>query len=148
MLSPIASAMGVLAFSCGFGWRRRERRQTGYGKQKLVRSIEEIQVSVDRTVGCGQKDGSAARVVDSDIRFEAGSATGLFDDVRGGVDWQDVNPAQADASRFAGVVKSLLADQIRRKNIDGLRGGILCRVPGRLVRSRYLSQIAISAAVK
>jgi hypothetical protein len=105
-------------------------------------------VSVDRTVGGGQKNGSAAGVVDSDIRFEAGSATGLFDDVRGGVDWQDVNPAQADASRFAGVVKSLLADQIRRKNIDGLRGGILCRVPGRLVRSRYLSQIAISAAVK
>ena len=68
-------------------------------------------MSVDRTVGGGEKDGSAARVVDGDISFEAGSATGLFEDVRGGVDWQDVNPAHADASGFAGVVKSLLADR-------------------------------------
>jgi hypothetical protein len=67
-------------------------------------------VSVDRPVCRGQKDGSAARVVDGDISFEAGSATSLFDDMRGGVDWQDVNPAQTDASGFAGVVKSCPGD--------------------------------------
>ena len=83
-------------------------------------------MSVNRTVGGGQKDGGAARVVDGDISFEAGSATGLFDYVRGGVDRQDVNPAQTDASRFAGVVESLLADQGRRNDIDGLSGVILC----------------------
>jgi hypothetical protein len=38
-----------------------------------------------------------------------------------------VNPAQTDASGFARVVKSFLAGQIRRKDIDGLSGRILCR---------------------
>ncbi|WP_433966565.1 hypothetical protein [Tunturiibacter gelidiferens] len=42
-----------------------------------------------------------------------------------GVDWQDMNPAQTYASGFACVVKSLLAGQIRRKDIDSLSGGIL-----------------------
>ena len=83
-------------------------------------------MSVDGTVGGGQKDGSAAGVVDGDVGFEAGSATGLFDDVRGGVDGQDVNPAETDACGLAGVVESLLADEIRRKDVDGLRGGVLC----------------------
>ena len=83
-------------------------------------------MSVDRTVGGGQKDGSAARVVDGDISFEACSATSLFDDVRGGVNWQDVNPAQTNVSGLAGVVESLFADQIRRRDVDSLSGGVLC----------------------
>jgi hypothetical protein len=29
--------MRVLAFGCGFGWWRWERRQTGHGEQELVR---------------------------------------------------------------------------------------------------------------
>ena len=83
-------------------------------------------MSVDGTVGGGQKDGSVARVVDGDIGFEASPATGLFDPVRGGVDWKDVNPAQTDASGLAGVVESLLTYQIRRKDVDSLSGGVLC----------------------
>ncbi|MCU1248273.1 MAG: hypothetical protein JWQ49_1302 [Edaphobacter sp.] len=83
-------------------------------------------MSVDRTVGGGQKDSSPARVVDGYISFEARSGTRLFDDVRRGVDWQDVNPAQTDATGFASVVESLLFDQIRRKAIYGLSRSILC----------------------
>jgi hypothetical protein len=52
--------MRVLAFGCRFGWWRWERRQTRHGEQELVRGIEEVQVGVDRSVGGGQKDGSAA----------------------------------------------------------------------------------------
>ncbi len=97
-------------FGYRFGRRRWERRQTGHSEQKLVRSIEEVHVSVDRTVGSGQKDGSVAGVVDGDISFKTGSATSFLDDVRGGVGGQDVNPAQTNACGLAGVVESLLAD--------------------------------------
>jgi hypothetical protein len=45
----------------------------------------------------------------------------------GGVDWQDVNPPQTDAGGFAGVVKTLLANQIRKKDVDILSGPILGR---------------------
>ena len=66
-------------------------------------------MSVDGTVCGDQKDGGAARVVDGDISFEAGSATSLFDNARGEINWQDVNPTQTNAGGLAGVVKSLLA---------------------------------------
>src|ERR1700686_4733567 len=59
----LATVMRVRAFGGGFGRRWWQRRQSGDGEQKLVRSIEEVQVGVQRTVGGGQKDGSTARVV-------------------------------------------------------------------------------------
>ena len=117
--------MWVRAFGCWFGWWGRERRQTGQGEQQFVRGIEEVQVSVDRTVRGGEEDGGAPRVVDGDIGREARAAARFFDDVRGRVNWQDVNPAETNAGRFAGVVESLLTDEMRRKNVDGLSGRVL-----------------------
>ena len=82
-------------------------------------------MGVDGTVGGGEEDGDAARVIDGDISFEAGTSTRLFDDVGGIVGWQDVNPAETYTSWVAGVVESLLADETRRRDVDGLRGRVL-----------------------
>jgi hypothetical protein len=49
--------------------------------QKFVRGIEEVQVSVDRTIRGSEEDGSALRVVDGYIGLAAAAAR-LFDDVR------------------------------------------------------------------
>lgn len=82
-------------------------------------------MGVDRTVRGSEEDGGAPRVVDGDIGLEAAAAARLFDDVRRRVDWQDVNPAETNTGRFAGVVESLLAVELRRKNVDGLSGRVL-----------------------
>lgn len=84
----------------------------------------------NRTVGGGEEDGSTARVVNSDIGFEAGAATRLFNDVRRGVDRQDVNPSETNAGWVAGVVEPLLTDEMRRKNVDGLRGRVFQKIVG------------------
>lgn len=83
----LTTAMSVRAFGYWFGWWRRERRQTGQREQKLVRGIEEVQVSVDGTVRGSEEDGGAPRVVDGDISLEAGAAACLFDDVRRRINW-------------------------------------------------------------
>ena len=82
-------------------------------------------MSVDRTVRDCEEDGGAPRVIDGDIGCEACPAARLFDDVRRRANWQDVNPAKTDTCWFAGVVESLLAYEMRRKNVDGLSGRIL-----------------------
>ena len=108
-------------FDRDFGWWCRERRQPGHGEQKFVCGIVEIQVGIDGTVGGSEKDGGAARVVDGDIGFETGAAARLFDEVRGVVGGQDLNPAETNAGWFAGVLEPLLADEMRRKDVDVLR---------------------------
>jgi hypothetical protein len=82
-------------------------------------------VGVDRTLGGAEEDGGVARVADGDVGFESGSSTRFFDDMRGGVKWQEVNPAKAEAGWLAGVVEPLLADKIRRKDVDGLSSRVL-----------------------
>ncbi len=47
-----------------------KRRQTGHGKQKIGRGVAEVQVGVYSCVVAGQKDSSAARVIDGDMSFE------------------------------------------------------------------------------
>ena len=71
----------MFPFDCGFGRWRWERRQTGYSEQKLVRSIEEIQVGLDGSVGGGEEDRGVARVIDGYISGKPRSPTCLFDDV-------------------------------------------------------------------
>jgi hypothetical protein len=73
-------------------------------ERKFVRSIEQIQVSVDSTLRVFKEDGGAPRVVEGDIGREAGVAARLLDDLRRQVNWQDVNLSEANASRFTGVV--------------------------------------------
>jgi hypothetical protein len=119
------SAMRMRAFGCWFGWWGRERRQTGQGEQKVVRGVEEVLVSVARTVRGSEEDGGSPRVVDGDIGGEAGASACLFDDVRWRVNWQDVDPTETNTSWFAGVVESLLAEEMRRKNVDILSGRVL-----------------------
>ena len=63
----LTAAMPVRVFDSGFGWWRREGRQTGDGQQKLVCTIEEVRVDVEGTVGDGQEDGGVARVIDGDV---------------------------------------------------------------------------------
>ena len=82
-------------------------------------------MGVDRTVRRSEEDGGAARVVDGDIGLEAGAAARFFNDVRRRVHRQDVNPSETNAGWFAGMVESLLADEMRRNNVDGLSGRIL-----------------------
>src|ERR1700730_1686839 len=101
--------MNVASTACGHGGVR--------GRTRLL-------IGVAGTIRGGEKDGGAARVTDGDIGFEAGAATRFFDDVRGAVEWQDVNPAETHTGWLAGVVESLFADQIRRKRIDGLSGRV------------------------
>ena len=115
--------MWVRAFGCWFGWR--ERRQTGQGEQKFVRRIEEVKVSVDRTVRGCEEDCGAPRVVDGDIGLETAAAARLFDDVRRRVDRKDVNPSETNAGRFASVVESLLADKMGGKDVDGVSVRVL-----------------------
>ncbi len=121
----LATTVWGRAFGCCFGWWRRERRQTGQGEQKFVRGIEQVQVSVDRTIRGCEEDGGAPRVVDGDIGRESSAAARFFDDVRRRVDWQDVNPSETDASRFTGMVKPLLTEELGRKNVEILSGGVL-----------------------
>jgi hypothetical protein len=40
--TALALTMKMRAPGCWFGWRGRKRRQPGYGKQKLVGSVEEV----------------------------------------------------------------------------------------------------------
>ena len=87
-------------------------------------------MGVRGAVGGGDKDCGAAGVVDGDVGLEAGSAAGLFDDVRGRVGGQEMDPAQADAGGLAGVVESLLVDELRWEDLDGLRGGFVGGVAG------------------
>lgn len=117
--------MRVGAPGCRFRGRRWQRRETRHGEQKFVRGVEEVDMGIDRAVGCGHKDGSVAGVIESDIRLETSSASRLLDDVRRGISGQDVNPAKADARRLAGVVESFLAQEIGRKNVNALSGRIL-----------------------
>ena len=78
-----------------------------------------------RTIRSSNKDGGVPGVVDGDVGLEAGPATRLFDDVRGESTGQDVNPTETNTCWFAGVVESFLADEMRRKNVDGLSGRVL-----------------------
>jgi len=103
-----------------FGWRRWQRRQAGYCEQKLVGCVVEVQVGVDGAVGGSEEDGCPTSVVEGDVGFKAGSAAGLLDDVRGRVDGQDVNPAEADACGLAGVVESFLTDKLGWQEMDRL----------------------------
>ena len=112
--------MWVRAFACWLERWRRQRRQTGQGEQEFVCGIEEVQVSVDRTVRRSEEDGGASRVVDGDISLESGATARFFNDVRRRVHWQDVNPSETKTGRFAGTVESLLADEMRGGNVDGL----------------------------
>ena len=84
-------------------------------------------MGLDRTFRGGEEYGRAARVVDGDICLEPGSTTGLFDDVRWGVDWQNVNPAETDTCWLACMVESPLPDKARREKINGLSGWVLRR---------------------
>jgi hypothetical protein len=124
--SSLCSATSVHPFDRRFGWWGWEWWQTGHGEQKLVRGVVEVQVGVDGTVGSGEEDGGAARVVNGDIGFEASAATCLFDDVRRVVGWQNVNPAETYAGCVASVIESLFPDEIGGKDVDGLRGRVLC----------------------
>src|ERR1700716_2216799 len=83
----VTMPMGALA--CWFGWWRRQRRQTGQGEQEYIRGIEEVQVSVDRTVRRCEEDCGATRVIDGDVGLETGAAARFFKDVRRRVRWQD-----------------------------------------------------------
>jgi hypothetical protein len=127
-----ASSFGLMAattaraFDSGFGCWGWQRRQARHGQQELVRGIEEVQVGVDGSVGSCDENSGLTRVVDGDISFETSAATRLFDDVRGIVGWQQVNPAETDASWFARVIESLLVNKMRRKDVDGLRVRVLC----------------------
>jgi hypothetical protein len=143
--TSLPTPMPVRNFDRSFGWWRWERRQPGHGEQKLVRGVVEVQVGVDGTVGGGEKDGGVARVVDGDIGFEAGAAARLFDDVRGIVGGQDVNPAETDAGWFAGVLESLLADEMRRKDVDVLRSRVAPGLEQVLEPDRHIGRGGVEA---
>lgn len=103
--------MRVLAFDSRSGLWGWERGQTGDSEQESVRGIEEVQMCIEGTIGGGDEDGGLASVVDGDIGLEAAATTRLFNDVRRGINWQDVNPAETDAGWLACVVESFLADE-------------------------------------
>jgi hypothetical protein len=130
MPAPVA---GCTFARCWFAGRRRQRRQAGHCKQKLVCGIEQIQVRIDGAIGGGQEDGGPLRAIDGDVGFKSRSSAGLLDDVRRRIGGQDVNPTESDAGRLAGMVEPSLADQAGRSQIDGLSRGILrgnCRATG------------------
>ena len=128
-------AVRARAFACWFGRWRRQRRQTGQGEQEFVRGIEEVEVSFHRTVRRSEEDRGMPRVVDGDIGLEACATARFFNDVRWRVDWQDMNPSETNTGRFAGMVESLLAYEMRGNNVDGLsvriQRGSSCRHPCR-----------------
>ncbi len=94
------------------------------GEQQFVRGIEEVHMSIDGTVDNCEKYGSVLRVVDGEVGREAGTTARFFNDVRKRINWQQMNPPETDTGWFAGMIESLLTDQMRRKNVDDLS----CRV--------------------